>query len=159
VNVTAGVRGVHHTAVVVPDLDEAITFYTELLDAEIIERDRWRAPNPEVDSAIGLSDSSADGVMLRGSGSYIELWQYLAPQRHGASPLERGAHELGWRHLALEVAEINVAIQQVCELGGSTMGEPLRYPNGGAAVYCRDPFGNIIELMVSGDDLASLDDL
>ncbi|MYI15841.1 MAG: VOC family protein, partial [Acidimicrobiaceae bacterium] len=73
------IRGIHHAGLVVRDLDAAVAFYGALLDMEIIGRDRWRAPDPGADSAVGLVGSSADGVMMRGSNSYIELWQYHAP--------------------------------------------------------------------------------
>ncbi len=154
------IRGIHHAGLVVDDLDAAVTFYRALLDMEVIERDRWRAPAPAEDSAVGLTGSAADGVMLRGSGSYLELWTYLAPDRIGDDPAERGAHERGLRHLAIEVDDVRAALARVVELGGSTMGEPLDIDaDGASAVYCRDPFGTILELMATGSTLASLDDV
>ena len=141
------------------DLNAAIAFYATLLDMKVIERDRWRAPNMEADNAVGLQGSAADGAMLRGSGSYLELWQYHAPEQAGEHPANRGAHELGLRHLAIEVDDVDAALDRLVELGGSKMGEPNRYGDGAAAVYCRDPFGTIVEFMSIGSTLASLDDL
>ncbi len=154
------IRGIHHAGLVVDDLDAAVTFYSTLLDMEILERDTWRAPAPEADSAIGVEGSSADGVMLRGSGSYLELWEYYSPVQLGADPAKRGAHERGLRHLAIEVDDVRAALAQVVELGGSAMGDPLDIDDdGAAAVYCRDPFGTILELMSVGSSLAGIDDL
>ena len=151
------------------DLNAAIAFYATLLDMKVIERDRWRAPNLEADNAVGLQGSAADGAMLRGSGSYLELWQYHAPEQAGEHPANRGANELGLRHLAIEVDDVDAAsphaelhtarMDRLVELGGSKMGEPNRYGDGAAAVYCRDPFGTIVEFMSIGSTLASLDDL
>ena len=155
----AGIRGIHHTGLVVNDLDAAISFYGALLEMEVIERDRWRAPDEAADEAVGLKGSSADGAMLRGSGSYLELWQYHAPQQVGDDPAGRGAHELGLRHLAIEVSDVDAALGRLVELGGSKMGDPIRLEGGAAAVYCRDPFGTIIEFMTTGSPLASLDDI
>ncbi len=152
-------RGIHHAGLVVRDLDAAVSFYSALLDMEVIERDHWRAPDAAADSAVGLAGSSADGLMLRGSGSYLELWQYQSPDQEGADPASQGAHELGLRHLAIEVSDVDAALDRIVELGGSRMGEPLRMPGGAAAVYCRDPFGTIIELMACGSTLVSLEDL
>ena len=152
-------RGIHHVGLVVDDLDAAIAFYGALLEMEVIEHDHWRAPAPLEDQAVGLVASSADGVMLRGSGSYLELWQYHAPEQVGADPAERGTNERGLRHLAIEVDDVPAALDRVVELGGSVMGEPVELDEtGAAAVYCRDPFGTIIELMSVGSSLASLDD-
>lgn len=154
------VRGIHHAGLVVDDLDAAVQFYTALCDMEIIERDHWRAPAPLEDQAVGLSGSSADGVMLRGSGSYLELWQYSAPAPTGQAPGRLDAHELGLRHLAVEVTDVTEALDRVVELGGGRMGDPVRLDLSGAeVVYCRDPFGTILELMSTGSTLASVDDL
>lgn len=157
---TDGVRGIHHAGLVVDDLDAAIAFYGQLLDMKVIERDRWRPPATAEDQAVGLIGSSADGVMLRGSGSYLELWTYHAPVQVGDDPGDRGAHERGLRHLAIEVDDVAASLARVVELGGSTMGDPVQLDDTGAAVvYCRDPFGTIIELMSVGSTLASLDDV
>ncbi len=153
-------RGIHHTGLVVDDLDAAIAFYSGLLDMEVIERDHWRAPAPAEDQAVGLTGSSADGVMLQGSGSYLELWHYEAPEQVGDGPAQRGAHERGLRHLAFEVDNVPAALDRVVELGGSRMGDAVDLDDTGAAVvYCRDPFGTILELMSTGSTLASLDHL
>ena len=167
-----GIRGIHHVGLVVDDLDAAVAFYSALLALEVIERDRWRAPAPLEDQAVGLTGSSADGVMLAGSGSYLELWQYHAPEPVGDEPGQRGANERGLRHLAIEVDDVGAALQRVQELGGSAMGQPVALSDGtgpdgteggseggAAVVYCRDPFGTILELMATGDTLAGLDDL
>lgn len=154
------VRGIHHVGLVVDDLDAAVEFYRALCDMEVIERDHWRAPAPLQDQAVGLTGSSADGVMLRGSGSYLELWQYSAPTQTGRPPGRLGAHEPGLRHLAVEVADVTTALDRVVELGGSRMGDPVRTaPDGAEVVYCRDPFGTILELMSTGSTLASVRDL
>lgn len=152
-------RGIHHVGLVVDDLDAAIAFYGALLDMREIERDRWRSPAPVEDQAVGLAGSSADGAMMHGSNSYLELWQYHAPGQIGDEPADRGAHERGLRHLAIEVDDVPAALARLVELGGSKMGDPVVVSDdGAAAVYCRDPFGTIIEFMSAGSSMASLDD-
>lgn len=156
----SNVRGIHHAGLVVSDLAAAVDFYSALLTMEVVERDHWRAPAPAEDQAVGLVGSSADGVMLRGSGSHLELWQYQAPEQVGESPAARGANELGLRHLAIEVNDVTAALDRVVELGGSRMGDPVELDTAGAAVvYCRDPFGTILELMSVGSTLSSMDHL
>jgi catechol 2,3-dioxygenase-like lactoylglutathione lyase family enzyme len=114
-------RGIHHAGLVVDDLDKAIAFYGALLDMVEIERDDWRAPAPTQDQGTGLTGSAATGVMMRGSNSYIELWQYHAPEQVGDDPADRGAHERGLRHLAIEVDDVPGALDRLVELGGSRM--------------------------------------
>ena len=153
------VRGIHHAGLVVDDLEAAIAFYGGLLEMDVVERDHWRAPAPSEDQAVGLVGSGADGVMLRGSRSYLELWRYESPEQVGDDPADRGAHERGLRHLAIEVLDVEAALRQVESLGGSRMGDPVDLGHGAAVVYCRDPFGTILELMAVGEELASMDDL
>lgn len=153
-------RGIHHAGLVVDDLDAAITFYGHLLDMVEIERDSWRAPSPVHDQGVGVAGSGAEGVMLQGSDSYLEIWQYYSPEQIGDDPAERGANERGLRHIAIEVDDVHEALTRVIELGGSKMNDPVEMSNdGAAAVYCRDPFGTIIEFMSVGSTMASLDDL
>lgn len=152
-------RGIHHAGLVVDDLDAAIMFYGALLSMELVERDHWRAPAPAEDQAVGLAGSGADGVMLRGSNSYLEVWTYESPAQVGDDPAERGAHERGLRHLAIEVDDVDGALARLVELGGTRMGDPVDLGNGAAVVYCRDPFGTLIEFMAVGSEMASLDDL
>ena len=154
------VRGIHHVGLVVDDLDAAVTFYSELLGMQVIERDRWRSPAPLEDQAVGLRESSADGVMLCGSGSYLELWQFSAPAQTAPAPIDLGANEPGLRHLALEVDDVAEALDLVVEMGGRRMGDPVSLDAAGASVvYCRDPFGTILELMSTGSTPASLSNL
>jgi len=108
---------------------------------------------------VGGEGSAGGGVMRRGSGSYLELWQYHDHARLGGEPAESGAHELGRRHVASEVDDVDAALSRLVDLGGLRTGDPMQMPGGGAAVYCRDPFVTIIELMSCGSALASLDDL
>lgn len=153
-------RGIHHAGLVVADLDAAITFYGHLLDMVEIERDSWRAPSPLHDQGVGVADSGAEGVMLRGSNSYLELWQYLSPEQIGDDPATRQAHERGLRHLAIEVDDVQAALDRLVSLGGTKMNDPVEMSDdGAAAVYCRDPFGTIIEFMSVGSTMAALDDL
>lgn len=154
------VRGIHHVGLVVDDLDAAVAFYSTLLNMEVVEQDHWRSPAPLEDQAVGLTGSSADGVMLRGAGAYLELWHYAAPAQVGQDPEQLGANERGLRHLAVEVDEVTAMLEHVVELGGRCMGDPVRLDGSGAqVVYCRDPFGTILELMSTGSTLASIDDL
>ena len=53
---------------------------------------------------------------------------------------------MGIRHLAFYVDDCKAEYQRLLDLGGIALGEPAVNDESGYAVYCRDPFGNIIEL-------------
>ncbi|MEH6577906.1 MAG: VOC family protein [Amphritea sp.] len=134
-----------HPGIVVPDLERAITFYSEMFGFAQITEEGWK-DNPEMDQAVGLKGSATKGCMMRGHNCFLELWQYSAPQQSAPAPEEHLAHELGIRHLAFYVDDCRKEYQRLLDLGGQPLGEPVGEPGQGSAVYCRDPFGNIIEL-------------
>ena len=41
-------------------------------------------------------------------------------------------------------------LERCVELGGQKMNDPFSVPGGATAVYCRDPFGNLLELVEPG---------
>ncbi len=153
------IRGIHHPGIVVPDLEEAVAFYQGLLAMSVEYEESWVEGDSTYNQAVGLSGSSARGVQLRGINTFLELWQFSNPVQQGPDPASLGANELGFRHLAIEVDDVEAAWERIQELGGSAMNAPVRFPDGGAAVYARDPFGNILELTTAGDVPPSISEL
>jgi catechol 2,3-dioxygenase-like lactoylglutathione lyase family enzyme len=142
------VIGFHHTGVVVPDIDAAIRFYTELLDFEVYSEGSWDAENAGFNQVVGLDGSAARLCMLKGQNAYLELFEYvpvLEPARR-----ECNANETGIRHLCFAVRDVQAMLARCIELGGSKINEPYSVPGGATAAYCRDPFGNLIELVAPG---------
>ena len=129
-----------HPGLVVPDLQRARDFYARMFGFREIGEEGWQ-DNAEIDAAIGLHGSASRGLMMAGHNCFLELWQYSAPQQECDVPSEHGAHELGLRHLAFYVDDCKKEFDRLLSLGGEVLGRP----NNGV-VYCRDPFGNIIEL-------------
>ena len=92
--------------------------------------------------------------MLRGGNAYIELWQYTQP-----SPRDRTANppDLGYPHFALEVTDIRSEHARLSANGMTFVGPPVEF-GGSAAVYGRDPFGNVIEIyQIDDPERARLD--
>lgn len=152
-------RGIHHPGIVVPDFDAAVAFYSELFGMTKVYDESWEVGDVEYDQGVGLTGSAARGVQLRGANTYLELWQYEAPAQHGPAPASLGANELGFRHLAIEVDDVDAAWRRLQALGGTAMNQPVRFDDGGAAVHARDPFGNILELTTTGSFPPSIRDL
>ncbi len=131
-----------HPGIVVPDLDKAIAFYSKMFGFKVIGNESWE-DSEAYDLAIGLKGSAAKGVIMAGHNCHIELFEYSAPAKTVASPETFLAHETGIRHIAFYVDDSQKELERLLSLGGSALG---RLPEGGGAVYARDPFGNIIEL-------------
>ena len=150
----AKVTGFHHAAIVVPDLDKAVRFYSGLAGYEKVRESRW-GRDSVFNRIIGLSGSSARFCMLEGPNGYLELFEYEQPQST-ADPASLNANDYGIRHLCFQVEDVEAALARVIELGGGKMNEPVTNELGITCVYCRDPFGNLLELIRPAGDFPSV---
>ena len=142
------VLGFHHPGITVPDLDAGVAFYSQLLGYEVVVRSAWEKDNKHFNQIVGLQGSAARFCMLKGANAYLELFEYSAPAPKSGTSAQQ-ANALGIRHLAFLVSDVEEALRRCVELGGSKMNEPSVVPGRAAAVYCRDPFGNLLELVQS----------
>jgi len=136
----------HHPGIVVPDLEAAANFYSTLTGFEIVRETSWTTDHVIFNKVVGLKGSAARLCLLRGKNSYLELFEYSAPASN-AVPGEREASDYGIRHLCFEVVSVATVLKQVVALGGSQINDPVTNESGTTAVYCRDPFGNLLELV------------
>jgi glyoxylase I family protein len=146
--------GIHHIAIGVPDLEQGLVFYRDALGFEQVERSSFSGKIPQVEAAIGIKEPNAHMAMLRGGNAYIELWQYEAPV-----PRDKTANppDLGYPHFALEVKDIKSEHSRLTAAGMTFVGDPVDFGES-AAIYGRDPFGNVIELYeIRSPDRARLD--
>ena len=143
------VIGFHHPGIVVPDLDAGIEFYTKLLGYELYSEASWDVDHDSFNRIVGLDGSAARFCMLKGLNSYIELFEFSAPPST-AQPGDLGANEPGIRHISFAVRDVQAALDHCIELGGSKINDVVSVPGGATATYCRDPFGNILELVTPG---------
>jgi catechol 2,3-dioxygenase-like lactoylglutathione lyase family enzyme len=152
------ILGFAHPGLVVPDLEKARAFYEEMFGFRYFCDEGWH-DNPVADQAVGLRGSACKGYTLAGHNCYIELFEFNAPDKTGPLPASFGPHEPGIRHLAFFVDDCRAEYERLLSLGGDVLGEPTDIGRGIWAVYCRDPFGNIIELAevpTADEDLRNL---
>lgn len=142
------VLGFHHPGITVPNLDAGVAFYSRLFGYEVVVQSAWEKDNKHFNQVVGLQGSAARFCMLKGANAYLELFEYSAPVTVSGA-LAQQANELGIRHLAFLVSDVEEALRRCVELGGSKMNDPSAVPGRAAAVYCRDPFGNLLEFVES----------
>ena len=150
-----GIQGVHHIALSVPDIALARKFYIELLGAvEEVPPLIWR-DNPFIDAAIGLPGSAAEQFMCRLGNTHFEVFEYHTPRSPPQEP-DRGVHHFGYTHFALQVADIAATYEKLLAAGIRCQTPPplhtiTRHADGSksgyCAIYCRDFFGNVFELI------------
>jgi glyoxylase I family protein len=139
------ILGFAHPGLVVPDLKRACEFYERMFGFTWFCDEGWDG-DATAERAVGVHGSSCKGVTLAGHNCYLEIFEFSAPRQTGPNPAGLGPHEQGVRHLCFHVDDCRKEYQRLLDLGGSALGEPTDIGAGVYAAYCRDPFGNIIEL-------------
>jgi catechol 2,3-dioxygenase-like lactoylglutathione lyase family enzyme len=130
----------NHVGQVVTDLARSRLFYEELLSFE-----HWRDLElPEGASATLLAldpPLGAAACYLRRDGFVLELIQYSEPA-HRHVPARRAMDEPGLTHVSL-----SCDVPDVCARVADYGGEVLTETDVGAAVFVRDPDGQLVELL------------
>ena len=134
---------VNHIGFVVRDLDEGLSFFTEVLGFEaILERRGDLLPAGDVlRRRFGIEpDASGRYAFVRLGASLIELLEWQAPDQNATPPLNS---DLGGRHLALTVSDMDAAVEQLKSAPGVT----VREANDAGYRYCETPLGLEIQLI------------
>jgi lactoylglutathione lyase/glyoxylase I family protein len=139
--------GLDHIGIVVPSLDEAVTWYMSALGFTVA----WRQEPHEIPgSALGLPTGEIirlSTAMLSAGSSGIELHEYLSPSTNASA---RELQDSGIGHLAIAVTDIHAAVARLASMGVQFAAEPQQIENGPLAgrkwLYGKDPFGVTLEL-------------
>jgi len=138
------IRGIHHVAVHVRDLDRMLAFYRDAFGFEIVgEAFGWE--NDEfIDTIVDVRGSAARGAMLRAGTCYMELFEYSAPAPDSERPLQ--PYDKGYTHFCVDVTDIEQEFERLKGLG-MTFNQPGPIDVGHVkTIYGRDPEGNLIEI-------------
>ena len=155
-----GVRGTDHIGITVPDLDEAIAFFTNVLGAEELFRmgpfsdpdGDWMVENLNVHPRAVLEQFA----MVRcHTGANLEIFQYSSPDQRETGPRNS---DVGGHHIAFYVDDMDSAIAGLKEHGVTILGEPKDVPGtpleGIRWCYFLAPWGLQLEFVSYPDGLA-----
>lgn len=137
------IKGVHHIAIGVPDLDQALQFYRDVLGFSVEQETEITEDHEKAGAAVGIPGFAARMAMLETGNIRIELWQYSKPEQRDR---RSDPADLGYPHFALEVEDIEAECERLSSAGMTFVGPPVDFEPL-KAVYGRDPFGNLIELL------------
>ncbi|WP_424887168.1 VOC family protein [Streptomyces sp. XH2] len=148
-----GARAVHHIAYTVPDLQQAVDFFVDVIGAELVYR-LGPVEDPDGDwmrRKLGVHPgASAHIAMLRlGPVTNLELFAYTAPDQNRSLPRNS---DWGGHHFAVYVEDVDKAVAYLREQPGVTiLGEPETIEDGPIAgdrwVYFTTPWGLHMELI------------
>lgn len=143
------IRGVHHTGIIVRDLDKSIYFYHDLLGLEFDrEPSPWFAGD-ELAVGVGVPGASLRQVCLRAGDDILELIEYGNPAASNGSPPPQ--NHLGAMHVGLRVDNIAAVKDELEAKGVQFLSEVNIVDEGVLAgwrwVYLHDPDGITLELV------------
>lgn len=148
---------IHHVALTVPDLDEAVRFYAETFGGS----ERYRLGPFDAEELPALPDGrdwteahvNVAGARLRialvdiGGGPPLELFEYERPSGRDAPPRN---HDRGGHHVAFKVDDIDAEADRLRDRGVRLL-ERIEIDDGPAAgqrvQYALDPWDNQLELI------------
>jgi len=138
------IRGAHHVAISTPDMERALSFYRDLMGFKEVMRGEWPAGIEQVNKVLGLPDSSAKQVMLKGGNLCIELFEFAVPT---PTPLKenRPVCDHGHTHLCFDVVDIESEYERLVA-GGVKFNTPPQDFGEVKSTYGRDFDGNVFEI-------------
>ena len=148
-----GIRGLDHIGVTVPDIEQAVGFFQDVLGC----KEAFRFGPFMDDKGTFMQDLVNVNpravikqiVMVRcGQGSNIELFQYSSPDQKTEEPRNS---DYGGHHLAFYVKDIKAAVDKAKANGLTTFMGPFPIKEGPAAgqsiTYVLAPWGMQLELI------------
>lgn len=147
-----GLRGTEHVGFTVPDLEQAIDFFVNVIGCEpcyelgpFAAADDWMRVHLDVDPRAVVKRIK---FLRCGFGPNFEVFEYSAPGQRTTPPRNS---DVGGHHLAFYVDDIGAAVAYLKEKGVRVLGEPTlptAGPSRGQAwVYFQAPWGMQLELV------------
>lgn len=137
-------RSVDHCGISVPDLDQAIIFFTDAIGADLL----WRI-GPFHESPTGAKIEAVEIAMLRlGPNLNLELLAFKADGQNRTLP---NTVDVGAAHLAFFVDDLEAATASLATHGATVVGGPIDTngaPKRGERIqYFKTPWGAFMELL------------
>lgn len=147
-----GLRGTEHIGFTVPDLEQAVSFFVDVIGCEAIYEmgpfsmdDMWMKANLALPAETVLKKLK---FLRCGFGTNFEIFEYETPNQNRQQPRNS---DVGGHHLAFYVDDIGEAVTYLRSRGVHILGEPKMSPDGPSAgqtwVYFLTPWGMQLELV------------
>jgi catechol 2,3-dioxygenase-like lactoylglutathione lyase family enzyme len=141
--------GIHHTGIIVKNLDRSIYFYHDVLGAEFVSEPSPWFDGDDLSRGVGVPGASLRQVNLSLGGTQFELLEYGNRPVGDDSPAPQ--NRLGSMHLGFRVDDIH-GTKSALEAAGVEFLSDVNVVDEGVLagwrwVYLHDPDGIILELV------------
>ncbi|WP_296149226.1 VOC family protein [uncultured Flavobacterium sp.] len=148
---SAGIVGIDHVGINVPDLKTAVSFFSDVLGFTPVTQlgpipldTAWKELN-HINPATGAVTIK---MINAGTGASIEIFQYADNKGNRVHP---NSDDIGASHIAFYTADIQAAVKYLKSKNIKLLGEPFLTPSGDTAgeswVYFETPWGSKMELV------------
>ncbi|MBE8726424.1 VOC family protein [Flavobacterium hungaricum] len=147
----AGIIGIDHVGINVPDLNQGITFFSDVLGFKPVTQlgpipldASWKEAN-HINPATGAVTIR---MINAGTGASIEVFSYADSK---GSKIHPNSDDIGASHIAFYTSDINESLKYLKSKNVKILGEPFLTPSGDTAgeswVYFETPWGSKMELV------------
>jgi catechol 2,3-dioxygenase-like lactoylglutathione lyase family enzyme len=154
-----GLRRVDHVGLTVPNLDEAVAFFRNVLGGrELYRVGPFKSDDDWMQRYLGVhprAEVTQLAVVRMPGGPDLELFEYVAPDQRPQHPRNS---DIGAAHLAFMVDDLDAVLAQLPAHGLEPMGEPVTMTEGPSAgltwLYALSPWGLQLEFVSAPEGLA-----
>lgn len=132
-----------HTAIVTPDIDRLSVFYA-MVTGSFVHRRGTFGPDHKFDVVGGFRGARFHGAWIRAGNAELEFWQYATPLTEVAP--RRVVTDPGWSHVCFERDDLDGDVERL-RSAGVEFHAPIGEFGSARVSFCRDPDGNVIELV------------
>jgi catechol 2,3-dioxygenase-like lactoylglutathione lyase family enzyme len=148
-----GIRGVDHVALTVPDMDQAVAFFTDVLGCSkpayamgpMAFPDDWMQVHINVDPRAEITKLEMLRCFI---GANVELFQY---KTEGQNRMEPRNSDIGGHHIGFYVEDMDAAVAYMKSKGVKLLGDPTPFAQGPLAgetiEYFLTPWGAQMEML------------
>ncbi|RYJ38178.1 Glyoxalase/bleomycin resistance protein/dioxygenase [Flavobacterium anhuiense] len=147
----AGIVGIDHVGINVPDLNKAVTFFSDVLGFTPVTQLGPIPLDADWKKLNHINPNTGDvtiKMINAGNGASIEVFEYADNKGSKTYP---NTDDIGASHIAFYVNDIHVAVEYLKSKGVKILGEPFTTPSGDTAgeswVYFETPWGSKMELV------------
>ena len=145
-----------HVALVSPDIDALMAFYSTLFDIEPYRRVN-KVTGPRADEVTGLKDVRSRAGWFNVGNMIFEIWEYINPVTPNQR-VDKPFSAAGYNKFAFEVSDLEAEVARLNNIGGSIISEVVATAIG-KEVYATDPDGNRFSFVELHDLSKSIDHL
>ena len=137
------ILGVHHPALAVSNMQQALDFYCGVMGFEVVMEADLPSGFEPMSRAFGVPDAGCAVRMVRKGNSCLELFEFSDSR---AGDPARPVNQEGITHFAVASDEFQKDYDYLASKGVKWNADPFGEAPSRFA-YGRDPFGNVFELL------------